>query len=204
MAIAGFEYALALTGSIGTGKSSVAKIFASWGFRVIDADKIAHEVLDSQHEAIERLFGQGLSDGTKVDRKALGAIIFGDKEKRLQLEALLHPLIFDKIQKLSIDVDRYQKPYLIDIPLFFEKGNYPIAKSLVVYTKREEQLRRVMHRDNLSQEEVLLRISSQLDIEIKCQRATYLIDNNGTEDALRYNCEKIKTTILKDFQHDTH
>lgn len=197
--MAGFEYAVALTGGIGTGKSTVAKIFSLWGFPLIDADKIAHEVLDREHNKIEHLFGKGLSHMGKVDRKALGAIVFANGEKRLELEKFLHPLIFDEIQQRSIEEDREKKPYLIDIPLFFEKMHYPIAKSLLVYTSEEAQVKRVMKRNGFTKEETLLRISSQMDIQKKVPLASYVIDNNAEIDDLQEACEKIKKMILKDF-----
>lgn len=110
-----FQYAIALTGSIATGKSSTVKLLEAAGFHIIDADKIAHKILDEQHQAIAQKFGEGLVHEGKVDRKALGAIVFSDKEKRKALEALLHPLIYDEIERLSIEQDRLGKPYFVDV-----------------------------------------------------------------------------------------
>jgi len=137
-----FKYAIVLTGSIATGKSSTVKLLEASGFHIIDADKIAHKILDEQHETIAQKFGEILVHEGKVDRKALGAIVFSDKTKRNELEALLHPLIYEEIERLSIEQDRLKKPYFIDIPLFFENKRYPIEKSLVVYTTEEQQLER--------------------------------------------------------------
>jgi len=195
-----FKYAIALTGSIATGKSTVAKFFLLFGFTVIDADSVSHRVLDEQHKEIEKMFGQGLSQNGKVDRKALGAIVFADKRKRRKLEALLHPLIFDEIKKSAIEEDKFQKPYFVDIPLFFENERYPIEKSLVVYTPKEEQLKRLMQRDGYNEKEAISRIETQLDIEDKRKFATYVIDNSGDLNQLKQECERVKEKILGDFQ----
>ena len=195
-----FNYAVALTGSIATGKSTVAKFFSLFGFTIIDADSISHVVLDEQYEEIEKMFGRGLSQNGKVDRKALGIIVFADKRKRKKLEALLHPLIFDEIKKCAIEEDTFEKPYFVDIPLFFESDRYPIEKSLVVYASKEEQLKRLMERDGYNEKEALLRVKTQLDIEEKRKRATYVIDNSGDLNQLKHECKRVKEQILGDFQ----
>jgi dephospho-CoA kinase len=193
-----FQYAIVLTGSIATGKSSTVKLLEASGFHIIDADKIAHKILDEQHEAIAEKFGETLVHEGKVDRKALGAIVFSDKSKRKELEALLHPLIYDEIERLSIEQDRLKKPYFIDIPLFFENKRYPIERSLVVYTTEEQQLERLMQREGYTKEEALNRIHSQIPIEEKRKLATYVIDNSGTLTQLEKECERVKEEILHD------
>ncbi|MFC2073403.1 dephospho-CoA kinase, partial [Campylobacterota bacterium] len=185
-------------GSIATGKSSVVAILASYGFHIIDADKIAHKILEEQHEAIAELFGKALVKEGKVDRKALGAIVFSDSSKRKMLEGLLHPLIYKEIERLSVQQDALKKPYFIDIPLFFENERYPIEKSLVVYTPEEQQLERLMYRDGHSDEEALNRINTQIPVEEKRKRASYVIDNSGTLTQLEKECERVKEEILND------
>lgn len=193
-----FKYAIVLTGSIATGKSSTVKLLEASGFHIIDADKIAHKILDEQHEAIAEKFGKTLVHEGKVDRKALGAIVFSDHKKRKELEALLHPLIYDEIERLSIEQDRLGKPYFIDIPLFFENKRYPIEKSLVVYTTEEKQLERLMQREGYTKEEALNRIKAQIPVEEKRKLATYVIDNSGTLTQLEKECERVKEEILHD------
>ena len=193
-----FKYAIALTGSIATGKSSTVKLLSGFGFHIIDADKIAHKILDEQHQAIADLFGETLVSKGKVDRKALGAIVFADSNKRKALEALLHPLIYEEIERLSIEQDKLGKPYFIDIPLFFEGGRYPIEKSLVVYTTKEQQLERLMKREGYTKEEALNRIQTQIPVEEKRKLATYVIDNSGTLTQLEKECERVKEEILND------
>ena len=193
-----FKYAVVLTGSIATGKSSVLKTFSSWGIHSIDADQVAHQILEEQSEEIAEIFGESLIAEGKVDRKALGAIVFSDSEKRKQLEALLHPLIYNEIERLSIKEDCLKKPYLIDIPLFFEGGRYPIKKSLVVYATAEQQLDRLMNREGYGRQEALDRIATQIPVEKKRKMATYVIDNSGTLTQLKQECERVKEEILND------
>lgn len=195
-----FEYAVALTGSIATGKSSTAKIFSSFGFTIIDADTIAHQVLNEQYVQITELFGEEVRDGAKIDRKVLGSIVFADSAKRASLEALLHPLIYKEIERCSALEDKLKKPYLIDIPLFFESNRYAIEKSLVVYAPKALQLIRLMQRDGYNEEEALSRIAIQMDIEQKKLEATYVIDNSKDEAYLNYECARVKNEILGDFK----
>ncbi len=193
-----FEYAVVLTGSIATGKSSVVDILLSEGFYVIDADKIAHQILEKQSSAIVNLFGDEVLVNDKVDRKLLGSIVFSNKEKRKELEDLLHPLIYDEIEKQATKQDLYKKPYIVDIPLFFEGGRYPIERSIVVYTTKEQQLKRLMQRDGYNNEDALKRISTQIDVAKKRKQATYVIDNTGNRKQLQQECERVKEEILGD------
>ena len=195
-----FEYAIALTGSIATGKSTVSGYFTSFGFTVIDADTIAHKILDEQYEVIVQMFGKGISKNAKVDRKALGSIVFSDVRERKKLESLLHPFIFDEIENQATKEDRLKKPYFIDIPLFFETKRYPIHKSLVVYTPKLEQLKRLMQRDGYTKKEAASRIEMQMDIEEKRMQATYVIDNSMDILQLKDECKRVKEKILGDFK----
>ncbi|MGC9351818.1 MAG: dephospho-CoA kinase [Sulfurovum sp.] len=190
-----FEHAIVLTGGIATGKSTVAKIFTEHGFEIIDADRIAHRVLDEQHERIAEIFGSGFVKEGKVDRKALGAVVFADEGKRRELEALLHPLIYREIEKEAQKLDALGKPYLVDIPLFFETNRYPISRSLVVYTTKAQQLKRLMQRDGYNTQNAQQRIDAQLPIDEKRDRATYVIDNTGDPAHLRAECERVMRSV---------
>jgi len=194
-----FEYAVVLTGSIATGKSSVVEFLLSDGFYVIDADKVAHQILDEQYKAIAKIFGDELVKNDKVDRKLLGSIVFESIDKRKELENLLHPLIYDEIERKAREQDKFKKPYIIDIPLFFEGGRYPIERSIVVYTTKEQQLKRLMQRDGYNTEDALKRIETQIDVEEKRKKATYIIDNTGDLKQLQQEYERVKEEIQRDF-----
>ena len=191
-----FEYAVALTGGIATGKSTVIKLLERSGFRVIDADKVAHEILDEQHEAIAKLFGSDLVVNGKVDRKALGAMVFSDQAKRKALESLLHPLIYERIRMQAQKLDKRAEPYIVDIPLFYEGGRYAIENVVVVYARKEQQLSRLMLREDYSEAEALSRIDAQIDIEHKRDNATYVIDNSGSIEQLKAETQRVKEEIL--------
>ena len=197
-----FKYAVVLTGGIATGKSTAISLLSLYGFRFIDADKIAHEMLDKNADKIADLFGPEYLREGKVDRGRLGKLIFADKAKREALEALLHPLIYEEIARLSEEQDRFRKPYIVDIPLFFEGDRYPIEKSIVVYAPRQTQLERLVKREGFSEEEALQRIESQMDIEEKRRRATYVIDNSGDLKQLQRECDRVKDQILADFSSE--
>ncbi|CUV66167.1 Dephospho-CoA kinase [Sulfurovum sp. enrichment culture clone C5] len=194
------KYAIALTGGIAVGKSSAMSFMSMYGFRCIDADKIAHDILDEQRDKIESMFGSEVLSATGVNRVELGKIVFADMEKRKSLESLLHPLIYDRIMALAQIEEERKFPYFIDIPLFFENKRYDIDKSLVVYAPKDLQIQRLMKRNNLSREEAIMRINSQLDIEQKKLQATYIIDNTKDIKHLQNECEKVRGIILEDFK----
>jgi dephospho-CoA kinase len=194
-----YRYAVALTGGIATGKSTASTIFRALGFAVIDADTIAHGVLDSQHAAVAEMFGEDLVYADRVDRKELGRIVFGDIAQRRRLEGLVHPLIGEEIARQADVLDARQEPYFIDIPLFYERQAYPIERVVVVYTPRSLQIERLMARERMSEVEALQRLDAQMDTETKRQRATWVIDNQGDLSELQTRCEQVGEAIRADF-----
>ena len=193
-----YEYAIALTGGIATGKSTVASLMKLHGIAVIDADEIAHELLDIHHTEIARMFGEQYVRNGKVLRTELGKIIFTDEAKKKELEAFIHPLIREEIERRAAVYDSREFPYLIDIPLFFENGAYDIKDSVVVYTPPEVQLERYMKRNGLSEEEAKIRINSQMSIDEKKARATWIIDNSYKLKHLQAECEAFVDRIKKE------
>ncbi|WP_428739533.1 dephospho-CoA kinase [Sulfurimonas sp.] len=196
-----FKYAIALTGGIATGKSTVASLLALNGMRVIDADTISHQILDASHEWVRKTFGdEYVKANNKVDRAKLGQYIFSTSEAKKQLEDFLHPKIKAEIERQSEKQDNFKFPYLIDIPLFFENNNYDIKQSVVVYTPEDIQLERFMRRNGFSQEESKRRIASQLPIDEKKERATWVIDNSKDlkhlQNEVEIFVEKIKEKYL--------
>jgi len=191
-----FKHAIVLTGGIATGKSTVVQFFVEEGFRIIDADKVAHLMLDLHYDKIAELFGTKYVIDAKVNRKALGGLIFAEPKEKLRLEKLLHPLIFSEIERQALELDRLKELYIVDIPLFFEsKGRYPIEKSIVVYAPKEKQLERLMKRDGSSNIEAQQRIDSQLPIEEKKDLSTYLIDNSKDLKNLQQECVRVKKQL---------
>ena len=195
-----FEHAVVLTGGIASGKSTAGALLSMLGFRIIDADVIAHRVLQEQAPRIAERFGKKYLDAEgKVDRKALGALVFADASARRELEAIVHPPIREEIRRQSEAQERFTKPYLIDIPLFYETGGYPVEKVAVVYAPRSTQMERLVQREGLSEAEAEARLDAQLDIEEKRRRATWVIDNSGDLKQLQRECERVREEILEAF-----
>lgn len=178
---------IGLTGSIATGKSTVANMIKELGIPVIDADKIAREVVEPGEPAYEQIvnqFGQGIlfPDGT-LDRKKLGSIVFQNKEKREQLNCIVHPAIRKKMDAQKNDyLQRGFKTVVMDIPLLFEgkRNQNEFDKILLVAVSEEVQLKRLLERDKMGEEDARNRIRSQMPIKEKIPLADAVIWNNGT------------------------
>lgn len=190
-----FDYAFVLTGGIATGKSTVANILKLHGYEVIDADEIAHYVLDELKQEVVDVFGEDILQDNKIDRKKLGNIVFKNHQERVKLENLLHPKIKDEIIKNAKRLEEKKVFYFIDIPLFFEKKNYDIKKTLLIYAPKSVQIQRILKRDKLTKEEALQRISAQMDIEQKRKLANYVIENTKDLKHLTNEIEKFLRSI---------
>jgi dephospho-CoA kinase len=194
-----FEYAIALSCGIATGKSTVASLMALNGMRVIDADTISHQILDTHFAWVEATYGKKYVKNSKVDRAKLGSMIFSSPDSKKTLEEFLHPKIRDEIQRLSIKQDRLKFPYLIDIPLFFENGAYNIKDSVVVYTPYNVQLERFIKRNKYTEAESLKRIATQMPIDEKKAKATWIIDNSKNLKHLQQEVEDFVAIIKEKY-----
>jgi dephospho-CoA kinase len=182
-----------LTGSIAVGKSYVCECFRELGCHVLDADLTARRVVEPGTPGLARIveaFGEGvLLDGGSLDRKKLGSIVFGNEEKRLLLNSIVHPLVIEAQDDWlkGIEADDPNGIAVIDAALMIESGGYKrFNKLIVVWCKPDIQLQRLISRDGLTAEEALKRISSQMPQEEKKRYADYLIDtSHGFEDTQR-------------------
>jgi len=191
---------IGLTGSIGTGKSTAARIFKDLHIPVVDADQVSREVVEPGETTLEEIretFGDAIiqEDGN-LDRKALGAIVFADEEKRKQLNAIIHPAIRKRMEaKQQAWVDIKIPCLVVDIPLLFEnKLTETVDKIIVVYVDEATQLKRIMSRDHMSEQDALQRMYSQISIEEKQKLADAVIDNRGT---VAETAEQIQTLLGK-------
>lgn len=173
-----YEYAIVLTGGIATGKSTVSSLLKAHDFEVIDADMIAKEILPLHVKEVKALFGDLVIIDGRIDRKALGCLIFNDKTEREKLNAFLHPLIREEIFRRSELLEKKKQPYIIDIPLYFESDGYDCKVVVVVYAPIEVQRKRLMSRENFTKEEAQKRIDAQISIEDKRVKADFLINNS--------------------------
>lgn len=191
-----FQNAIALTGGISTGKSTVCNILKLHGFSIIDADSIAHKILDENSSKIAQAFGDEFVKESKVDRKMLGSLVFANAEEKKKLENILHPLIKSEILEQAKICEAKNKPYIVDIPLFFETKNYPISNVVVVYCPKDIQVQRLCKRDNINEEAALQKISNQMSIEEKKNLATFVIDNSEDLKHLQKQTEKFVKEVL--------
>ena len=176
-----------LTGGIASGKSTVSGFLSDAGAQVIDADQIARKVVkpgNPGYDAILALFGRTiLMPGGDIDRKRLGEIIFNDPDKKARLDAIVHPLVFERSAEriAQIAAQTPDAVVIMDIPLLFEAGmESDLAEVIVVYVPEKLQLERLMNRDGIDEQAAMARIRSQMPIEKKRRRATVVIDNSGT------------------------
>lgn len=174
-----------LTGGIGTGKSAVAQMFRDEGFAVIDADRIAREVTapgQPAYKEIVGLFGEEiLLPESGIDRRKLGDIVFADPRKRISLEKITHPAIASGIlAALSRLESEGHSVAIVEAALIHEKGRGGLFEAVIaVRCEKPVQIRRLMERDGISEDQVLRRIASQMDADRKARASEYVIDNSG-------------------------
>jgi dephospho-CoA kinase len=174
---------VALTGGIATGKSYVLTRLRDRGVPTIDADEIVHDAVGPgtpTTEAIATQFGKVfLKPDGAIDRALLGAKVFVDRESRLQLEAIIHPVVYKTIQQWYARLDRSMG--VASVPLLFEthrEGDFDFVA--VTVCPPEVQLQRLLERDRMSEEDARRRIAAQMPAEEKAQRADFVILTGGT------------------------
>lgn len=201
-------FLIGLTGGIASGKSTVASILCSLGIDVIDADKIARDVVQPGKPAwlqIRREFGSDvlLNDG-QINRPALGRIVFNDHDKRRKLNRITHPEIHKEmgLQCLKLFL-RGRQFVVVDVPLLYETRTMLrfIHKVIVVQCSPSQQVERLMLRNNFSEEEARKRINSQLPLDQKCALADFVVDNTGDQEQLRHQVEDIVRELRKSRAH---
>ena len=177
---------IGLTGSIASGKSTVAKMIQSYNLPIVDADQVARQVVESGSPTllkIAEVFGQDVisEDGT-MDRAKVGNLIFHDESKRQQLNAIIHPAIREEMIRQRDEFTSYgEKNVFMDIPLLFEsKLEHFVEKIIVVSVTEDVQLERLMERNGFTKEEANARIATQIPVKEKEQLADAVIHNNGT------------------------
>jgi len=192
---------IGLTGGIGSGKSTVARLFREEGIPVVDADRISREITSPgrpAHADIVRQFGEGilLPDG-RIDRKRLGAIVFGDAGKRAELEAITHPRIAEGIREaVSALASEGHAIVLVEAALIHEKGRGGIFEAVIgVRCGRRLQVERLMSRDDIPREEIEKIFLSQMDPEEKARASDYVIDNSGELAATRAQVKALAETL---------
>jgi dephospho-CoA kinase len=181
-----------LTGGIASGKSTVSTFLEDAGAIIVDADKIAREVVRNNRPAwreIVRAFGQSilLPDG-EINRILLGEIIFNDPAQKQVLNRIVHPVVIAETatRLVEIEINQPGELVILDVPLLIESGmDTGLSDIIVVYVPESVQIQRLMIRDALTQAQARARIRSQMPIEEKKKRATIVIDNSGNREDTR-------------------
>lgn len=177
-------FVLGITGGIATGKSSVVQHFIDLGFPVVDADIIARHLLDQNEQAyneVVKVFGSEiLHENGEINRQALGALVFNHPDKLKQLDELMAPFLQESILAAIKQASQNQKLVIVDVPLMYEKGyDEWMDQVAVVYCTPNQQLKRLMQRNQLTEKEAKQRIDSQLPIEMKKLLAEVVFDNSN-------------------------
>ena len=178
---------IGLTGGIGTGKSTVSQILKEKKFPVIDLDIISHEVIKFPKvvEKIVENFGKEVLEYNNtgnwiVSREKLGRVIFGNREKRLILNSVMHPEILRIMREKILECKKENKIIFVEIQLLFEvQWEKEFDYILLVSAEKETQIKRILSRDNRSKEEALSIINSQMSLDEKKKRSDYVIENDG-------------------------
>lgn len=196
-----FSHGIVLTGGIASGKSSVASIVKQLGYEVIDADAIAHKILDKNANKIADSFGSMYVKDQKVDRALLGKLVFENKAAMSMLDKILSASIKKEILKQASLLQNSGEFYFVDIPLYFEKIKHyggKFSKVVLVYTPKELALKRLMQRNCLNKQEALIRINAQMDIEEKSKMADFIINNSGEKKEL----QRLTIKLLKQIKEE--
>ncbi|MBU1863510.1 MAG: dephospho-CoA kinase [Candidatus Omnitrophica bacterium] len=190
------KFVVGLTGGVATGKTTIAYLFKQFGAHVICCDQVAHKALRKKspsYRAIVKQFGKGILDThKKISRKKLASVIFNNKKKRKDLEAIIHPFVF---QKIFESIKKAKGILIIDIPLLFETRFQKHVECIVVVSCTfGEQIKRLMIRDNLLRCDAVKRIKTQLPLAKKRKMADWVIDNSSVRNAI-YETKKMWDTI---------
>jgi dephospho-CoA kinase len=191
---------LGLTGGIGSGKSTVARLIAEQGVPVLDADQLAREVVEPGRPALAEVaaaWPEAIGPDGKVARKRLADIVFADPAQRLRLEAIMHPRIqaladerLDELARAGHALAFYEASLLV------EGGRYKDFDGLVVVTaSAEKQLDRVVARGGLTRAEAEARIAAQLPLAAKVRVATHLVDNDGDLATSKAQVERLLASL---------
>lgn len=195
---------IGLTGGIGSGKSTVARLFEKRGAHIVDLDLLAHQVEEpggAAWEGIVERFGRDVLDAEgNIDREKLGGIVFRDAAKREELNRIVHPAVRDVWRRRIDEIVRGdgQAVVISDVPLLIEVGwHEEMDIVILVYAPPEVQVERIMGRNGLSDEEARDRLRSQMPLADKIPFADFVIRNEGTFEETEAAVEEIWKELVK-------
>ncbi|HFO0879621.1 TPA: dephospho-CoA kinase [Staphylococcus aureus] len=187
---------IGLTGGIASGKSTVSELLSVFGFKVVDADKAAREAVIKGSKGlaqVREVFGdEAIDENGEMNRRYMGDLVFNHPEKRLELNAIIHPIVRDIMEEEKQEYLKQGYNVIMDIPLLFENElENTVDEVWVVYTSESIQMDRLMQRNNLSLEDAKARVYSQISIDKKSRMADHVIDNLGDKLELKQNLERL-------------
>ena len=196
-----------LTGSVGTGKSTVTNFFRELGAYIIDWDELAREVtrphLRAWKEIVEYFGKDFLNEDLTINRQKLAEIVFSDKEKVAKLNQIVHPEVFKEDERITNEIKSLDPDALIikDIPLLFELTRPIFLDKVVVVSASEQTQLRRLEEKGMSREDAQSRIKSQLPLEEKIKSADFVINNDGPLEETKKQVEEIYSLLRKGEQH---
>lgn len=187
---------IGLTGGIASGKSTVSELLSVFGFKVVDADKAAREAVKKGSKGlaqVREVFGdEAIDENGEMNRRYMGDLVFNHPEKRLELNAIIHPIVRDIMEEEKQEYLKQGYNVIMDIPLLFENElENTLDEVWVVYTSESIQMDRLIQRNNLSLEDAKARVYSQISIDKKSRMADHVIDNLGDKLELKQNLERL-------------
>ncbi|HET7653835.1 MAG TPA: dephospho-CoA kinase [Acidimicrobiales bacterium] len=183
-----------LTGGIGSGKSTVSAMLAERGAVVIDADAIAREVVEPGQPAYDRIverFGPAVvtDDGT-LDRAAIAAVVFNDRDALKDLEAITHPAVGVRMSELMAAEADTDHVVILDVPLLVEKATYATAGTIVVDVDPEVAIRRLVEQRGMPEDDARRRMAAQVSREERLAKADFVVANDGSLEDLRAEVDR--------------
>lgn len=173
-------FVIGVTGTFGSGKTTVSGMLAETGALVLEADTIAHEALEKKNALYQKILDlfPGTETDTGLDRKKIAEIIFRDEAKRRQLEALVHPYVYEKIQEKVAAAKG--GVIVLDIPLLYETGGEELCDWVIVVSADPKTIQERLKKQNFKEDEISKRQKAQLSLDKKKQMADWVIDNSKT------------------------
>lgn len=193
---------IGITGGIGSGKTTVCKMFEELGIPVYYADERAKYLMQHEHfliDEIKKNFGEEVYDNGQLNRQLLASKVFHDKEKVKLLNSLVHPAVFRDTDRWVVEQQATQTPYALkEAALLVESGSHKYLDKLIVVTAPQNlRLKRVVERDNVSSTDVMARMQNQLPEEEKVKLADFVIINDSDKEHLRQQVLKIHQQLVE-------
>ncbi len=194
--------AVGITGILGSGKTTVLKIFKKMGFKTISCDEIVHRLLNKKDiiKKFIKILGSEVIKNNRIDRKKTREIIFNNPKKKRKIEKILHPEVFKKIKKEILDTKKKGGIIFIEIPLLFETKSEKLFDKIMVVTASRSEIKKRL-KDKYSEEEIKNIWKSQLPLTFKKKKAHYVINNSGSIKETKKRVKNILKKLLMEIQH---